>query len=47
VNEWRLNDGKFVYVGELCDPNTIFKLIFKKSATTKHNVHLNSPHINS
>jgi len=32
---------------ELCDPNMIFKLVFKKSATSKHNAELNSPHINS
>jgi len=34
-------------VGELCDPNTIFNLILEISGTWKHNVQLNSPHINS
>jgi len=34
-------------VGELCDLNTIFKLVFKKSAISKDNVHLNFAHINS
>jgi len=42
-----LDDGKFVYVDEFCDPNMIFKLILKQSAILKNNVQLNSPHINS
>jgi len=41
-----LDDEKFLKVGELCDPNTIFNLLLKKSATSEHNVKLNSPHIN-
>jgi len=43
----KIYDGKFVKVGELCDPNTIFKLVLKKSATSKHNVQFYSPHINA
>jgi len=43
-----LDDGIFVQVGELCDPNTIYILIsFKKSPTFKHNVQLNTPDMNS
>jgi len=38
-----LDVGKFVKVGDLCDPIVIFKFVFKKSATSKDNVHLN-PH---
>jgi len=34
-------------MGELCDPNMIFNLVLKKYGTWKHNVQLNSPHINS
>jgi len=45
INEWKLDDGKFLKVGELCDLNIIFNLLLKKSATTKHNVLLNFPHI--
>jgi len=39
-----LNDENFLKVGELCDPNTIFNLLLKKSATSEHNANL-TPHI--
>jgi len=42
-----MDDEKFVSVAKLCDSNTLFKLFFKNSATSKHNVQHNSPHINS
>jgi len=41
----QIGDEKFVKLGDLCDSYTLFKLVLKKFATSKHNVQLNSPHI--